>query len=268
MPTSTDASSNYGRQRRACVKLPTSPHYQRQAFEEGLRRLRFEIDDRPSGTPHQGDLLILWNRYPRDERVAAGYEAAGADVLITENAFLAPDTKPQTWFAIARNHHLGAGTWHVGDKARPIEWPVKPWRKDGNHILIIPQRGLGEPGVRMPQGWAQHAEHVLHKATNRPIRVRNHPGVRPHPTMDADLEDCWAAVTWASGGALKAICAGVPIFYEFENWIGSAAARFGIYGLENPFLGDRDPMLHKLSWAQWNVDEIAKGIPFQWLLKF
>jgi len=86
--------------------------------------------------------------------------------------------------------------------------------------------------------------------------------------MDPDFEDCWAAVTWASGGAIKAICAGIPVFYEFEKWIGAPSARLGFGDLENPFLGDRGPMLHRLSWAQWNVDEIAKGEPFRWLLKF
>jgi len=269
---STAESLNYGRQRSACVKFVSSQHYQRDAFEAGLRSLGFAVEQRPNGTPKPGDLLVLWNRYSRDEREARGYENAGADVLIVENAWLGPEVKPQTCFAICRNHHNGAGTWHVGNEPRPLDWPVKPWRSNGKHVLILPQRGLGEEGVRMPRGWPQRAEALLHGVTNRPIKVRGHPGIRPHPPMDDDLKDCWAAVTWASGAALKAICAGIPVFYEFEHWIGGPAAEFGIADgisdIENPYLGDRGWMLHRLSWAQWNVNEIAKGIPFRWLLKF
>lgn len=73
-------------------------------------------------------------------------------------------------------------------------------------------------------------------------------------------------VTWASGAAIKAIIEGIPVFYEFNDWIGAPAARYGIDDTENPFLGDRNPMLHRLSWAQWTAEEIASGEPFKCLL--
>lgn len=251
----------------ACVKFQNSQHYQRGAFEEGLRSVGFEIEGCPSPSPRPGDLLILWNRYLRDEREARIYEKAGASVLIAENAYLGPDVKPQICFAIARNHHNGAGTWHIGKEPRTIDWPIEPWRHDGKHVLVIPQRGMGEDGVKMPAGWTDRAVFELNRMTHRPIRVRAHPGIRPHPSMDDDLKDCWAAVTWGSGGGLKAICAGIPVFHQFPKWIGApAAARFILADIESPFLGDRSDMLHRLSWAQWNVDEISKGEPFRWLL--
>jgi hypothetical protein len=265
MPTTTAASLNSGRLHRAYLRLPTPPHYGRPAFEAGLAQVGYEITLRPIA-PKPGDLLVLWNRYLKDEREARAYEAAGATVLIVENPYLAPDIKPPPSLAIAQGHHNGAGFWHVGNEARPIAWPIEPWRTDGDHVLIIPQRGLGEQGVAMPKGWPAQAEHELKTMTKRPIRVRPHPGVRPHPPMDGDLKDCWAAVTWGSGGALKAICAGVPVFYQFPQWIGApAASRFVLTDIENPYLGDRGFMLHRLSWAQWTIDEIAKGEPFRWL---
>jgi hypothetical protein len=253
--------------RRAFVKFQLSPHYQREAFEAGLSAVGFEIVPSALEVPLPGDLLVLWNRYLRDEREARRYEAAGATLLIVENAYLAPDVKPQTTFAIARGHHNGAGKWHIGNSERLINWPIsRGWRKDGNHVLIIPQRGLGEDGVKMPSRWADHAHADLKAITKRPIKLRPHPGVRPHPPMDDDLKDCWACVTWGSGGALKAICAGVPVFHQFPKWIGApAAARFILTDIEEPYLGDRGLMLHRLSWAQWTLDEVTKGEPFKWL---
>jgi len=264
---SIGVSSSSGRVRRAFVKLQLSPHYQREAFEAGLKAVGFEILGCSLHRPEPGDLLVLWNRYLRDEVEARTYEKAGATVLIAENAYLAPDVKPPTTLAIAVGHHNGAGKWHVGVGRRAIDWPLNhSWRVDGDHVLIIPQRGYGEDGVRMPSGWAAQAERELRTMTKRPIRVRPHPGVRPHPPMDDDLKDCWAAVTWGSGGALKAICAGIPVFHQFPQWIGApAASRFILTDIEHPYVGDRSLMLHQVSWAQWTIEEIAGGKPFRWL---
>ena len=52
------------------------------------------------------------------------------------------------------------------------------------------------------------------------------------------------------------------MFYEFPQWIGAAAGRFGIVDamgrpqIEAPYLGDRGTMLRKLSWAQWSAEEL------------
>jgi len=123
---------------------------------------------------------------------------------------------------------------------------------------------MGENGIKQPSGWLPDVVERLSRLTQRPIQIRYHPGQRPHPPID--FEGTWAAVTWASGAALKAIVSGIPVFHEMPNWIGGTAARYGIEELERPFLGDRNPMLHRLSWAQWSAEEIASGEPFGYLL--
>lgn len=263
-------NSNSGPRRRACVKFQSSSqHYQRSAFEEGLQSIGFEIEGNPTPDPRPGDLLVCWNRYSRDERVIRAYEAARASVLIVENAWLDHGRKEDHHFAICRNHHNGAGTWHIGDEARPLDVEIKPWRTTGTHLLVLPQRGLGEEGVRQPSGWANTIEHRLRYMTDRPIKFRMHPGIRPHPEgyTEGGLEDCWAAIVWASGAGIKAICAGIPVFHEFRGWIGRPAAKWGFSDIENPYLGERETMLRNISWAQWTAEEIAKGEPFRWLLK-
>ena len=248
----------------ACVKLNPSPHYRRDAFEEGLRRHGFDIVSRPVPNPCPGDVLCTWNRYLRDEADCQRYEKAGGVVLVTENAWLGPEEKDEHLFAICRGHHNGAGTWHVGVSPRYL-WPVAPWREDGEHILVLPQRGMGERGIRQERDWLPGVLHRLSRATHRPIRVHHHPGQRPHPPID--FGNAWACVTWASGAAIKAIVAGIPVFHEFPQWIGAPASRLGLGYLEDPFLGDRGPMLHRLSWATWGSEDIAKGEPFECLLQ-
>ena len=128
----------------AHVRLVDGIHYRRDAFEQGLGGLGYEPTRQPE--PKKGNVLVLWNRYARDEQIARAYEKAGGHVLITENAWLGPEEKDKHLFALCRGHHNGAGTWHVGEQKR-FDWPVKPWRKDGDYILVLPQRGMGEVGV-------------------------------------------------------------------------------------------------------------------------
>jgi hypothetical protein len=245
--------------------LVDSPHYRKDAFCAGLELLGYTISNHPTYGPD--DLIVCWNRYARDEGIIRRYEAVGADVFITENAWLGSENKEppdQHLFALSRNHHNGAGQWYIGDKPR---WhpECKPWRRDGSKIVILPQRGMGEPGVRQEKNWLHDTSLQLRFKTCRPVETRSHPGIRPHPEID--WSDVWACVTWASGAAIKAIVAGVPVFYTFPKWIGAPAARFGIDDLEAPFLKDRSRMLHNLSWAMWSADEIASGEPFMWNIK-
>jgi hypothetical protein len=248
----------------AHVRLVNSFHYRPDAFCSGLNRHGYSVVARPQESPRPGDVLICWNRYRRDEEIIRRYEKAGAYVLITENAWLGPESKEHHWFALAHNHHNGSGRWHVGNEPRRI-LETLPWRTNGDHILVLPQRGLGEPGVRQERDWLRATLVALKFATKRPIKVREHPGIRPHPEID--WKDVWATVTWASGAAIKGIVAGVPCFYEFPRWIGAPAARYTFDDFEAPFRGDRSILLNRLSWAQWTADEIAKGEPFEWLLQ-
>jgi hypothetical protein len=245
-----------------CMIRP-QPHYRREAFASGLAKAGYSVtfDHRK---PNPGDVLVIWNRYAHYDRLAKAFEAARASVLVVENGWVGD----QKHFAIARSHHNGAGTWVVGteDRWSALDLALKPWRRDGEHILVLPQRGIGEDGVAMPAGWAASAYARLRQRTRRPIRVRPHPGREPHPPLDPDFENCWAAVTWGSGAAIHAIVAGIPVFHELPKWIGGRAASFGIDRLEEPFLDDRRPMLERLAWAQWNEAEVAAGEPFRWLL--
>ena len=212
-------------------------------------------------------MVISWNRIGHRHEICRQYEAAGAAVIVAENGWIhAPGRK---FYALCLNHHNGAGRWHVGadDRFGKLGIDLKPWREKGDHILVLPQRGIGEPGIAMPRQWMVGIEKRLKESMRlrRPIRMRHHPGQSDRP-LEPDLENCHAVVTWASGAAIKAIAAGVPAFYELKDWIGGPAAKRGFKDLEAPFLGDRMPMFHRLSWAQWTADEISTGEPFKWLL--
>jgi len=125
---------------------------------------------------------------------------------------------------------------------------------------------MGERGVRMEKTWPADVVRRLKSVTKRPIVVRDHPGPRPHPPIMTELAGAWASVVWASGAGIKSLCAGIPVFYEFDKWIGKDAAVLGIDRIEAPYLGSISTTLRKVSWAQWSPDEIQSGEAFRWLL--
>lgn len=247
----------------ACNLLRVGDAYRRDAFSRGLQRLGYTITEQRERKPGKDDILLIWNRSRAFEEVARFYESRGAIVIVTENGYL-PTPDGQKTYALSRRLHNGAGEWVIGDRPR-FEWELKPWRSSGDHILVCPQRGVGSPGVCMPANWQAQVVARLKRLTSRPIRVRKHPGPKKSDPWP-DLIDCHAVVTWGSGAGIKAIVHGVPVFHELRPWIGRDAAVFGIEDLEAPFLSDRRPMLHRLSWAMWTLPEIESGEAFATLL--
>lgn len=248
--------------------LQESPHYQRVAFREGFTKLGFRAGVQPLQTPTSRDVLLIWNRHPRIETVAVRYENVGAKVIVTENGYCGRDPEGRQLFALALWQHAGAGEWPVGDEDRwsRLNMQCQPWRSSGREIVLLPQRGIGNPKYAMPKDWVKDVTARLKLVTDRPIVVREHPGKDRTDPMPA-LKNAWAAVTWASGAGIKAIIGGVPVFHDARHWIGGPAAKFGIEDIENPFLGDRMPMLHRLSYAQWTRQEIQSGEALNWLLR-
>lgn len=245
---------------RAQCLLPEGPNYRREAFLAGLDAAGFELlplVDRPD----PGDVLVIWNRGIQKEAEARRFEAAGARVLVVENGYFGKEWLGRKWFSMAWGHHAGAGAWPVGGPERWDSWGVdlKPWRT-GSETLILAQRGIGEPGIASPAGWAESVQRRIGG------RIRRHPGrFPPAVTLADDLRGVGSVVTWHSGGALQALLLGVPVWYGFKRWIGAEACRpLSEFGSE-PKRDDaaRLAMLRRLAWALWDVSEIENGTAFR-----
>lgn len=247
--------------RTASVLIKELPAYRHYCFVSGLKANGYRVTKYPLTNPEPSDVLVLWNRHGSNEHYIRVYERAGATVLISENGYIGPTR------ALAKSHHNGAGEWYVGEEDRWSKLGIEttPWREDGDFILVLPQRGMGEPGVAMPRNWLPAMVNNLRAMTDRPIRVRKHPGQNDTVPLINDLHGAWAAVTWGSGAGIKAIVHGIPVFYNMNKWIGALAAR-SEFDIENPYLGDRTEMLRRMAWAQWTSEELESGEAFRWLV--
>lgn len=271
---------------RATIIVRPFPAIRFDAFAAGFEALGYKVDTRPSRRyqPQPDDVLLIWNHSPASDQFVRTYRQAGAKIIVAENGYLGREWRGGVWYALALDHHNGAGSWRYSDKEvqalgkersdpqlahRWDSWGVDlaPWREDGGDIVILAQRGIGELGVREPPGWHRQALRALQGRTKRKVRIRRHPGEnnRCTPLCD-DLAGAWACVTWGSAAALKAMMMGIPVFHGFPQWIGGPAALPWGGDIEAPFRGDRLPMFRRLAYAQWDLQEIQSGEAFAKLI--
>lgn len=223
----------------------------RAAFVQGLQRLGYRVEESLTTNPREGDILVTWNRIGAGDQAAQVFESRGLPVLVTENAAWGNDFAGQRWYSLARGLHNTAGKFPVGGPERwdALGVELAPWRT-GSEVVILPQRGIGPPGVAMPRGWAEKAQ----QRTGG--RIRPHPGTKPCVPLQDDLSDARCVWTWGSGAAIKALLWGVPVHAEMPHWIGEQ---------DNTDAG-RLAMFRRLAWAQWRLSEIASGEAFSALL--
>ncbi len=250
---------------RAINKLRGAPHYQREAFSDGLIAAGYQIMASVDKVL-PGDALLCWSRKSIWGALADEFEAGGGVVFVAENAYLPASLIGPGWYALAEGQHCGAGRWPngSGDRWDALGVELRPWREGGTETLILDQNGGGSQMVRSPKGWSE----VVQKQIGG--RIRWHPWkvatgkVPAQPPIEQDLANAKQAVTWNSSAALTALVMGVPVFNEFPHWIGSLAARpIAEFGQE-PKRDDeaRLAMFRRLAFAMWRVDEIRSGKPF------
>lgn len=237
---------------RAWVSLRNELHYRRDAFQQGLEALGFEVHFTVTDHPGPRDLFVCWNRYGYNEACALRFQRMGRPVLVAENAAWGNEFAGDRWYSLARGMHNTAGR---SDYRGPERWDalgveLPPFRTTGTEVVILPQRGIGPEGVAMPRGWADKAQ------AQYGGRVRRHPGKQPCVPLQDDLANASLVVTWGSGAAIKALLWGVPVVSEMPGWIGAQ---------DNTEAG-RLEMFRRLAWSQWRLSEIQSGEAFRRLL--
>lgn len=264
---------------RAFSLIRSQPWYRREAFAAGLKAAGHEVQHREPDRYDRDTLLVIWNRYGQTHELAKHVEAGGGRVLVAENGYLgaggsAPKfdvhpggPRPHHYYSLSEGWHNGRGAWRAGGAERfaALGVELKPWRTSGGHILVCPNRSFGVPPQVMPEGWAEACAARLRKQTDRPVRVRNHPGNdQPQRPLALDLEGAWAVFIWSSGAGVHALAEGVPTFCEAPYWILKNAAASG--SVEQAIITEREPAFQRMAWAQWTLREIETGEPFRCLL--
>lgn len=231
----------------------------------GLRRLGHRIIGNQA--PLDADFLVVWSPWARSRREALflSYKRAGKPVLVMENGWLSP-IHGVPYFQVAHDGWNGTGHYLVDNLSRWDRWNLVPlpWIEPrplelGHRALVIGQRGhLFDHRTSMP-GWHRMLQ-IDGLPEGRIIR-RDRDASLP---LQDELVTADSVHTWSSNAASWAIMYGVPVVHYGENLMVKAmTSRPG-----GPFwLGDREPALRRLAWAQWSLLEIEGGEPFARLLE-
>ena len=177
------------------------------------------------------------------------------------------------------NDNPGDQNWN--NIKRDYNMDLKPWRTQGNHILVTLQRPLGWSmrGVDLMK-WLKRTLGEIRENSDRPILLRWHPGdwkAFPNykPTLDKfgvvlspqdrhitqDLVNCWAVVCHNSTPSAVAPIEGIPAFITDDPTYsqGGDIANTDFTQLENPNLPDREQWIRKLAQCHWSFEDVKSG---------
>lgn len=164
-------------------------------------------------------------------------------------------------------------TWH--------RITAKPWRTNGDHILLLCQRPHGWNMFGNDQdAWLDNIIGRIRRYTSRPIRIRMHPGdgtrdqqivklkkryeslieISQASNIKEDLENCWAAVGYNSTPNVVAAIEGVPVYVDDVGHSWAKGISFSkLSDIENPTMIDRTQWLEQIANIHWSNQEVKDG---------
>ena len=184
-------------------------------------------------------------------------------VFPTTGFYFDQDVDPTRWQQISKDLNL----------------KLKPWRSNGNHILLCLQRNGGWSMQGLDSvNWMDQTIMDIRKYSNRPIVVRAHPGdkkiksilkinhknvfLSTKEKLTDDLIGAWATVVYNSSPSVASIIEGVPAFLTDsvpQHSQSFDVSNTNISNIENPTMMDRQAWIEKLSMCHWKFDELKSG---------
>ena len=187
---------------------------------------------------------------------------------------------------INRDAYFGP-SGNSSDRVRLLGLQVKPWKYDGEYILIAGQHDKSLQWKDMPSmaTWVHDTITFIRAQTDRPIIFRPHPRC-PLPAIEYDFknvkrqeplqikgsyddfdmqfDNIWATVSWSSNPGIHSIINGVPAFTGPSS-LAFDVAEQNLRNIENPLYGDRTQWLNDYAHTEYTIEEISQGIPLKHL---
>ena len=165
---------------------------------------------------------------------------------------------------------------------------LKPYRTQGNHILICLQRngGWSMRGLDV-LAWLDITIRQIQSYSNRPIVVRAHPGdkkirsilnikykntlLSTQEKLVDDLRNAWATVVYNSSPSVASLIEGIPTFLTDPQPTHSqtfSVANINLNKIENPLMPDRQQWIERLAMCHWSFDELKSGEAWQFFRRY
>jgi hypothetical protein len=151
----------------------------------------------------------------------------------------------------------------LSDRWEKLRIPLKPWKKTGNKIIVIPPSvTVAEVTQTNKEKWIEDTVKTLSQNTDREIVVKEKitwpNGKKRKVPLKGFLEDAYALVALHSNATTEAVIDGVPVFCGTENSMHTIAES-DLSKIETPKYPDREQVLWNLAYQQFTLKEIASG---------
>lgn len=185
---------------------------------------------------------------------------------------------------INRDAFFGNGG-NDSSRARQLGLELKPWKYEGDYILICGQhdKSLQWQGMPSMANWVIDTITFIQAQTDRPIIFRPHPRCPlPHiehefknvkrqeprhihgtyDDFDMDFHNIWATVSWSSNPGIHSVINGVPAFTGPSSLAFDVADQ-NLRNIETPLYPDRTQWLNDYAWTEFTLEEISQGLPLK-----
>jgi hypothetical protein len=213
--------------------------------------------------------------------IMAEQKRRGLDTIVLDSGYLRRGYGTADYYMVGLNGLNGRADFRnhgmPDDRFKKLLMRIKPWRADGDHILLCGQVPWDASVDHINIGkWLDEAVDQIRKVSDRQIIFRAHPkypGAMVNRTtfsrdpLGADLKNCWAVVTFNSNTGVEAVIHGIPVFAFDEGAMALPVASRDWAKLEDPDLPDRTQWLNNLAYCQWMPEEMREGLPWNHLFR-
>jgi hypothetical protein len=254
------------------------------AVKSGLIKLGHIVDENNINTDIPVIWSLLWHgRMAKNKFIWEKFRSTNKKVLVVEVGGI---IRNKTWKiginGINRSAEFGPKE-NNDTRSKQLGLTLRPWRKQGDHILICLQHTQSEQWKDMPslEKYVIDIVSKLRQHTKRKIVVRSHPRcilpVRPplenveyeipkqiantYDDFDLNFTNAWAVISHSSNPGIHAVLNGIPA-YVGEHSLAYEVANTDLSTIESPEMPERQQWLNDYAYTEWTDTEIASGLPF------
>ena len=257
-----------------------------EAFEHSLREAGHTI----TYSDMHADVAVIWSvlfngRMTGNKPIWDYYTRTGKKVIVLEVGGI---KRGITWKVglngINRDAYFGPSGMD-GVRSRDLGLEVKPWRKDGEYILICGQHDKSLQWRDMPRmsNWFLNTYDTIRKHTDRTIIFRPHPRCRlehierglryverqepkhiegSYDDFNLGFDNVFCTISWSSNPGIHSVINGVPAI------VGPSSLAYDVAGhdlnlIEYTQTPDRTQWLNDYAWTEFTIEEISQGIPLK-----
>lgn len=293
------------------IKSANDKRFERvlSSFAQGIRSRNLNVFEEQSESYQICDVAVIFGSWKdrakrlhhrvKKEVIKHHRTQSGLPMIVLETPIIGRTMQSNHGsFRVGINHFLRDKAYFAPDNCEPTRWntlvnrhdiTVKPWRNDGEHILItlqIPRDASLDCDISK---WAVDSINEVRLYTDRPIKVRPHPhslveddyseelldlvdklpGVSminyTNETLEESLLNCWCSITYTSGLAVDSVISGTPTITMHPGNMAWPISSHSISEINHPKIIDRSQWFSNIAYYQWNELEMAQGLPWDHL---